>query len=70
MAMEKQELEEQSPEMESHGAGGAGMKPEEAIKAIELVKGIDLLFPITQTDLTNAEWVIDKHSKSRFRRSR
>ena len=29
MAMEKQELEEQSPEMESHGAGGSGMNPEE-----------------------------------------
>lgn len=26
MAMEKQELEEQSSEMEGHGAGGAGMK--------------------------------------------
>ena len=26
MAMEKQELEEQSSEVESHGAGGAGMK--------------------------------------------
>lgn len=32
------------------------MKPEEVIRAIDLIREIDINTPITQVDITNAEW--------------
>ena len=32
------------------------MKPEEVIRAIDLIREIDINTPITQVDIANAEW--------------
>lgn len=65
MAMEKQKLEEQSPEVESHGAGGAGMN--EKLRPCE-VSGEKGYFHrwVDKSEILAPSMMIDGHNGGRI----